>query len=103
MSDSINKNDSRDKNTTCLSQIENWKEHGNNPEKAINFHLSKSNKVAGLTEAPLATGETMDCFDHDNDSSKTLEKMTTVLNVHSSDQQLAKILRKHQQQKQNAL
>ena len=43
-------------------------------KKNINFHLSQSNKIAGLTESPLATGETMVCFDHDDDSSKTIDK-----------------------------
>ena len=59
---------------TCLSQLDGWNDHGDDPEKAINIHLSHTGEVEGLTEAPEATGGTIVCFDHHDDvSSKNLQ------------------------------
>ena len=61
-------------NPTCLSQLDGWNDHGDDPEKAINIHLSHTGDVVGLTEAPEATGGTIVCFNHHNNvSSKHLQ------------------------------
>ena len=76
------------KTPTCLSQLDGWNNHGDDPGKAINIHLSQTGDVVGLTEAPEATGGTIFCFNHPK---KIFKELTTT----PSTQLKASLLMQH--------
>ena len=62
--------DNKEAAGACLRQIEHWDSHREDPTKAIDFHLSQTNEVKGLIEITTSVGDTVVCFENDDDDAR---------------------------------